>query len=87
MAAVESDRTGDGALPPADGSRGTRLLGLFTTALLIVVAAVWMVAAIGGWWVLAIAFTVHLVVTAFVLTAIFAVLRERGNSSDALRAR
>jgi hypothetical protein len=78
MQAVETDRIPDRTSPSDDGGQGTALLALFTMALLIVVAAVWMVGALGGWWVLALAFAIHLVVTGGVLAAIFAVLREPG---------
>jgi type IV secretory pathway TrbD component len=76
MQTVDSDRISERRVPSGDGDRGMALLALFTAAVLIVVGALWMVAVIGGWWIIALAFTVHLVVTAGVLLAIFGVLRD-----------
>jgi len=43
------------------------LISLFTTAILVVVGAVWALAAVGGWWMLALAVAVHLTASAIVL--------------------
>jgi len=43
------------------------VLVLFTAAVLLVVGAVWALASVGGWWMLAAAMLVHLGVTTAVM--------------------
>jgi len=53
------------------------LIGLFTTAILVVVGAVWALAAVGGWWMLALAVAVHLTASAIVLAEVAAVMTDQ----------
>jgi hypothetical protein len=51
--------------PP--GLSGIWLLAVFGLATLVVVGAVWLVSAVGNWWVLFPAMTVHLAMTALIV--------------------
>lgn len=53
------------------------LISLFTTAILVVVGAVWALAAVGGWWMLALAVAVHLTASAIVLAEVAAVMTDQ----------
>jgi len=53
------------------------LITLFTTAILVVVGAVWALAAVGGWWMLALAVAVHLSASAIVLAEVAAVMTDQ----------
>lgn len=55
-------------------------MALFTVAILLVVGAVWALAALGGWWMLALAMLVHLCVSALVMFEVARVIRG-GRSS------
>jgi small-conductance mechanosensitive channel len=76
--AVERDQADGPARSPGDGT-GITLLLLFTLATMIVVGAIWMLAALGGWWMLALAIAVHLAMTSVVLRAVVAVADERAS--------
>jgi hypothetical protein len=77
--AVERGQADGRARSPGDGT-GITLLLLFTVATMIVVGAVWTLAALGGWWMLAVATAVHLAMTSVVLTAVMAVADERASA-------
>lgn len=53
------------------------LISLFTTAILVVVGAVWALAAVGGWWMLALAVAVHLTASTIVLAEVAAVMTDQ----------
>ena len=53
------------------------LITLFTTAILVVVAAVWALGAVGGWWMLALAVVIHLLASAVVLAEVAAVMSDQ----------
>lgn len=53
------------------------LITLFTTAILVVVGAVWALTAVGGWWMLALAVTVHLLASAIVMAEVAAVMTDQ----------
>src|SRR6185312_3025210 len=53
------------------------LITLFTTAILVVVAAVWALAAVGGWWMLALAVAIHFLASAVVLAEVAAVMSDQ----------
>jgi small-conductance mechanosensitive channel len=53
------------------------LITLFTTAILAVVGAVWALTAVGGWWMLALAVTVHLLASTIVLAEVAAVMTDQ----------
>jgi hypothetical protein len=78
-----------GAAPPtlASTSGDHQLLGLillFTAAIFAVVGAVWALTVVGGWWMLAAAFIVHLLASALVLAEVFAVMTDQSLSHEAL---
>lgn len=56
-----------GGQPPDGGGKIVWLMVLFTAAIFAVVGAVWALAAVGGWWMLALAMSVHLLASAIVL--------------------
>ncbi|HWG09340.1 MAG TPA: hypothetical protein VN672_10060 [Solirubrobacteraceae bacterium] len=60
------------------------LILLFTAAIFAVVGAVWALAAVGGWWMLAVAFAVHLLASALVLAEVFAVMTDQSLSHEAI---
>lgn len=53
------------------------LIVLFTTAILVVVGAVWALTAVGGWWMLALAVSVHLLASTIVLAEVAAVMTDQ----------
>jgi hypothetical protein len=53
------------------------LIGLFTSAILVVVGAVWALTVVGGWWMLALAVVVHLTASAVVLAEVAAVMTDQ----------
>jgi hypothetical protein len=53
------------------------MMVLFTAAILLVVGAVWALAAVGGWWMLAAAMLVHLGVTTVVMIHVARVVAGR----------
>jgi hypothetical protein len=53
------------------------LITLFTTAIFAVVAAVWALAAVGGWWMLALAVAIHFLASAVVLAEVAAVMSNQ----------
>ena len=53
------------------------LISLFTIAILVVVGAVWALTAVGGWWMLALAVTVHLLASAVVLAEVAAFMADQ----------
>jgi hypothetical protein len=53
------------------------LLSLFTSAILVVVAAVWALTVVGGWWMLALVVIVHLTASAVVLAEVAAVMSDQ----------
>lgn len=53
------------------------LITLFTTAILVVVGAVWALTAVGGWWMLALAVTVHLLASTIVMAEVAAVMTDQ----------
>lgn len=72
---------------PASTSGDHQILGLillFTTAILAVVGAVWALTAVGGWWMLAAAFAVHLLASTLVLAEVFAVMSDQSLSHEAM---
>ena len=60
------------------------LILLFTAAIFAVVGAVWALSAVGGWWMLAVAFLVHLLASALVLAEVFAVMTDQSLSHEAM---
>ena len=87
MQEIGRDRADARALSPEDEDRGTALLALLAAASMIVVGAVWMLGAIGGWWMLALAVAVHLTMTAIVIVAVFVVVGEYRRPPRAARHR
>jgi hypothetical protein len=61
----------------ASGSRIVALMVLFTVAIGFDVAAIAGLAAVGGWWMLAMAFGVHLLASAIVLVEVADVIAGR----------
>jgi hypothetical protein len=61
----------------ASGSRIVALMVLFTVAIGFDVAAIAGLAAVGGWWMLAMAFGVHLLASAIVLVEVADVIADR----------
>jgi hypothetical protein len=59
-----------------------RLLYVFSFATAIVVAAVWALGEIGGWWLLAVAVTIHLTTTLGVIRTVLRTLSETGEPVD-----
>lgn len=59
------------------GGRIAALMILFTVAIGFDVAAIAGLAAVGGWWMLAMAFAVHVVATAIVLVEVMDVIAGR----------
>jgi hypothetical protein len=53
------------------------LISLFTAAILVVVGAVWALAAVGGWWMLALAVAIHFLASAVVLAEVAAVMSNQ----------
>jgi hypothetical protein len=53
------------------------LISLFTSAILVVVGAVWALTVVGGWWMLALAVFVHLTASAVVLAEVAAVMTDQ----------
>ena len=62
---------------PTDGATAKTVLVLFTAAVLLVVGAVWALASVGGWWMLAAAMLVHLGVTTVVMIYVARVVAGR----------
>jgi hypothetical protein len=60
-----------------DTGRGLALFVLFTTAVLVVTGAVALLALMSSWWVLGLAFGIHVLFTILVGCAVFAVLGDR----------
>jgi hypothetical protein len=56
---------------------GLGLLFLFAVATLLVVLAVWLLGAIGGWWVLGLAMVIHLAMTAVVIWGLARALSDQ----------
>ncbi len=65
--------------PVLDDSRsGLAMFLIFTAAVLIVTGAVALVALVGGWWILGVAFAIHLLATTVVVATIASVMSDRG---------
>jgi uncharacterized protein (DUF983 family) len=60
-----------------DSGRGLAMLLIFTVAALIVAGAVWALAAVGGLWMLGLAFAVHVAMTSLVALVVFSVIEGR----------
>jgi small-conductance mechanosensitive channel len=76
--APPSGRAPDAGRPHPTGDRLiVGLLSLFTIAILVVVGAVWALTAVGGWWMLALAVTVHLLASAVVLAEVAAFMTDQ----------
>jgi hypothetical protein len=60
------------------------LITLFTVAILVVVAAVWALTAVGGWWMLALAVAVHLLASTVVLAEIAAFMTDQSLTAAAV---
>lgn len=60
-----------------DSGAGLAMFAIFTTAVLIVTGAVVLVALVGGWWILAVAFAIHALMTTVVLVTIISVMNGR----------
>lgn len=67
-----------------DSGVGLQMLVVFTGACLIVTGAVAMLALIDSWWVLGLAFGVHIVMTSFVGFAVFNALADGPLVSETL---
>ena len=53
------------------------LISLFTSAIFVVVGAVWVLTVVGGWWMLALAVVVHLTASAVVLAEVASVMTDQ----------
>ena len=60
------------------------LITLFTAAILVVVGAVWALSAVGGWWMFALAVTVHLLATTVVLAEVAAFMTDQSLTGAAI---
>lgn len=60
-----------------DSRGGLAMFLIFTAAVLIVTGAVAIVALVGSWWILGVAFAVHVLMTAVVIATIWAVMSGR----------
>ena len=67
-----------------DGGAGVAMLVIFTTAVLIVTGAVAIVALVDAWWILGVAFAIHVLMTTVVMATIVSVMNGRA-SADADR--
>jgi hypothetical protein len=69
--------------PTNDGDRGLALLALFIAAMLLDVTGVWVLSALGGWWLLTLAMAIHLLMACLVLGAVTGVVGDQGGSAEA----
>ncbi len=67
-----------------DSRAGLAMLAIFTTAVLIVTGAVAIVAIVDTWWILGVAFAIHVLMTTVVVATIVSVMNGRA-SADADR--
>lgn len=68
--------------PLFDDSRdGLAMFVIFTAAVLIVTSAVALIALVGGWWILGVAFAIHVLMTAIVVATIVSVMDGRSSAT------
>ncbi len=70
----DGDVTAKASPPLDDSGQGLALFVLFVIAVMFVTGAVALLALVTTWWVLGLAFGIHVLVTAVVSTAVFTVL-------------
>ncbi len=66
-----------------DSGAGLAMFVIFTTAVLIVTGAVAIVAIVNTWWVLGVAFAIHVLMTTVVVATIVSVMNGRGGTDGA----
>jgi fatty acid desaturase len=83
MTATDTDTELDPVAEEDDSGGGLAMFVIFTAAVLIVTGAVAMVALVnGGWWVLGLAFTVHVFMTVVVVATIVHVMAGRPSATS-----
>lgn len=80
MTATRSDIPVEAALD--DTGSGLAMFLIFGAAVLLVTGAVALVALVGTWWMLAIGFSIHVVMTVLVMGTIAVVIRDRSLRYD-----
>jgi hypothetical protein len=63
-----------------DSGAGLAMLVIFSSAVLIVTGAVVLVALVGGWWIVAFAFAIHVLMTTVVVVTIASVMNGRSSA-------
>ena len=69
-----------------DSGAGLAMLVIFTTAVLLVTGAVAIVALVGGWWIVGVAFAIHVLMTTVVVATIVTVMNGRASATELARA-
>jgi hypothetical protein len=69
-----------------DSGAGLVMFVIFTSAVLIVTGAVVLVALVGGWWIVGVAFAIHVLMTAVVVATIVSVMNGRASATELARA-
>ena len=69
--------------PLDDSGSGLTMFLIFTAAVLIITGAVALMALVGTWWTLGVAFATHIVMTIIVMGTIWTVMKDRRGRSDA----
>jgi membrane protein implicated in regulation of membrane protease activity len=64
-----------------DSGAGLAMFVIFTTAVLIVTGAVAIVALVNTWWILGVAFAIHVLMTTVVVAAIVSVMNGRASAA------
>lgn len=65
-----------------DSRGGLAMFLIFTAAVLIVTGAVALVALVGGWWMVALAFVIHVLMTTVVVATIARVMDDRASTAS-----
>lgn len=63
-----------------DSGAGLAMIVIFTTAVLIVTGGIVLVALVGGWWIVGVAFAIHVLMTTAVVATIVSVLNGRASA-------
>ncbi len=69
--------------PLDDSGSGLAMFVIFTAAVLIITGAVAVVALVGTWWTLGVAFATHIVMTIIVMATIWSVMKGGRGRADA----
>ncbi len=80
VTAARRDQRADAVSDDSPG--GLAMFLIFTAAVLVVTAAIALLAVVGGWWMLGLAFAIHVLMTTLVVVTIVLVMADRTSATS-----